>query len=304
MRIRRKHAFDLLSAHEDSLTSAANFRIFFEWFRNREDLENEGMKYRNMRQMMLDLSDAEAPPPPQYPDPQLEAVRHAIASFLPDYGQPSVRREPLRMVVRKYNQEYRIDQLSDGEKCLIALIGDLARRLAIANPSRPNPLEGSGVVLIDEIDLHLHPAWQRMIIPRLSQVFPNCQFIVSTHSPQVLGEVEASDIRLLYWDENEGIIHHVPKQARGLDSNGILDELMRPNGDIPTLTRNREIMERLDKLFQVIDEERFPEAKQEIAALKEELHGSIPDLVHAESLIAMLEDDLETEDPEEEGDGE
>ncbi|MBU5477732.1 AAA family ATPase [Eubacterium sp. MSJ-13] len=53
--------------------------------------------------------------------------------------------------------------MSDGEKCTIALFGDLARRMALANPNKDNPLDGEGIVLIDEIELHLHPLWQRRI---------------------------------------------------------------------------------------------------------------------------------------------
>lgn len=67
--------------------------------------------------------------------------------------------------------------------------GDLARKLAIANPSRENPLEGEGVVLIDEVDLHLHPSWQGRMMP-LFRTFPNIQFIVTTHSPKVLSEIK------------------------------------------------------------------------------------------------------------------
>lgn len=72
---------------------------------------------------------------------------------------------------------------------MLALTGDLVRRLAIANPALSNPLKGAAIVLIDEIDLHLHPQWQRAVIPRLEKTFPHCQFIVSTHSPQVISEV-------------------------------------------------------------------------------------------------------------------
>lgn len=118
-----------------------------------------------------------------FPDPHLEAVREALRQFLPEFDNLTVRRNPLRMEVEKNGERLTVNQLSDGEKCLIALIGDLARRLAIANPVLRNPLDGEGVVLIDEIDLHLHPKWQRLVVPKLRTVFPNCQFVISTHSP-------------------------------------------------------------------------------------------------------------------------
>ena len=280
LRIRKPHKFSLLEAWDESLTSAANFRIFFEWFRNREDLENENRKYRDQ---LIRPDDWE------FPDTQLQAVRQALKAFLPDFSQLTVRRNPpLRMTVFKQGQEMRVDQLSDGEKCLIALIGDLARRLSIANPKKQNPLEGDGVVLIDEIDLHLHPGWQRMVLPKLADTFPNCQFVVSTHSPQVVGEVAAEQVRLFTQDEQNQISYVIPKQSKGLTTNEILDELMRSPSATETLTRNSAVEKRLADVFRLIDEEQIQEARKQISELEEELHGDIPDLVRAKSLLTML----------------
>ena len=99
---------------------------------------------------------------------------------------------------------------------------DLARRLAIANPwLGENALEGEGIILIDEIDLHLHPQWQRRVLPALTQTFPNCQFIVTTHSPQVLSEVPGESVFIL---ENGKLLDYSP-HTRGRDSNSILSEI-------------------------------------------------------------------------------
>lgn len=102
-----------------------------------------------------------------------------------------IKVKPYSMKVYKGAETLDILQLSDGEKCTLALFGDLARRLAIANPAMQDPLEGQGVVLIDEIELHMHVSWQRKIINVLKRTFPNIQFVITTHSPQVLGEVTA-----------------------------------------------------------------------------------------------------------------
>ncbi|MDD2814179.1 MAG: AAA family ATPase [Thiotrichaceae bacterium] len=290
---RRKREFSQLEAYEDALISK-NFGHFFEWFRNREDLENETFleqerqKLRQHKQGYLLFEESEDIfdlVPHQYPDPQLQAVRDALSRFLPELSEFRVRRSPLRFGATKYGREIRIDQLSDGEKCLIALIGDLARRLAIANPQLEKPLEGSGIVLIDEIDLHLHPAWQRHVIRQLPKVFPNCQFILSTHSPQILGEVEGKCIRLLKQDAMTGkIVCYTPKQALGLDSTAILKRLM------DTEARDEETKKRLRDIFTLVDDEKFEEAREKIEQLKERLNGDIPELVEAEALIAMLED--------------
>ena len=175
LRIRTRHRFDRLAAYDGALSGDRNsFRVFFEWFREREDLENE-----------LRTDRAE------FRDPQLQAVRRAVERFLPGFTGLRVRRSPLRMMVDKEREELIVNQLSDGEKCTLAMVGDVARRMAIANPGIRDPLEGEAVVLIDEIDLHLHPGWQRHIVGALRETFPNCQFLLSTHSPQILSHVES-----------------------------------------------------------------------------------------------------------------
>lgn len=270
LRIRKKHEFSLLETYDDTLMGGTKFRHFFEWFRNREDLENE------LKKEHQDFS---------YQDKQLNAVRQAIESILNDFSALSVRRNPLRMVVKKHDQELRVDQLSDGEKCLLALVGDLARRLAIANPTLSQPLHGEGIVLIDEIELHLHPKWQRMILGKLCEIFPNCQFIVSTHSPQTVGEVSQQHIRILEKDEENQLIARIPDQALGLTSGEILEELMY------TSKRDEDISQKLDAIYTLIDDEDFLSAKDQISALKIELNGSIPEIVRMEGLITMLECD-------------
>ena len=211
LRIRNKHQFGMISALERAVENELDFRTFFEWFRNQEDLENE---------TKLDKGN------PQYEDIMLKCVRRAVEAMLGNVSDLRVRRDPLRMVVKKSNEDIRVDQLSDGEKCTLALFGDLARRIAIANQYRENPLEGEGIVLIDEIELHMHPTWQRRVLDVLTRVFPNIQFIVTTHSPQVLGEADDSyNIFLLKSTENGGTAERLSRMD-GLDSNYILEEYM------------------------------------------------------------------------------
>lgn len=278
LRIRKKHHFEILEAYEEALTSAADFRQFFEWFRNREDLENEEKVF--LYQTKFNKEDV-----------QLSAVRKALEIFLSELTQFRVRRNPLCLTAIKQGIEIQVNQLSDGEKCLIALIGDLARRLAIANPSLSNPLEGEGIVLIDELELHLHPAWQRQIIRQLTQTFPNCQFVLTTHSPQILGEVEGKNIRLLHRDsDTKEIVCYTPKQALGLDSAEVTSELMQAE------TRDIETTTALKTIFDLIDKEDFSQAKIAIDKLKQRLNGDIPDIIQAEALITMLAMDNEPHD--------
>ena len=140
------------------------------------------------------------------------------------------------MVVGKDGEELNVNQLSDGEKCTLAMVGDLARRMAIANPARDDPLDGAGVVLIDEVDLHLHPGWQRHVVSGLEETFPNCQFLVSTHSPQIVSHVAPERIWILE-RSTSGVSATRPSESFGQTSGRILEDVM----DVPE--RPQEIKE-------------------------------------------------------------
>ena len=87
-----------------------------------------------------------------------------------------------------------LHQFSDGQRVLFGLIGDIARRLLLLNDVSDTPFDGRGIVLIDEIELHLHPSWQQKIILILRDSFPNLQFIATTHSPHILSTVDKNSI--------------------------------------------------------------------------------------------------------------
>jgi predicted ATP-binding protein involved in virulence len=274
VRIREKHTFDQIAAHYGALTGAQNnFRLFFEWFREREDVENE--EYRRKWQSSLVPRHAANVPG----DRQLEAVRQAIPYFLPGFSNLHVQRQPHRMVINKDHEELIVNQLSDGEKCTLALVGDLARRLALAYPGLDNPLQAPGIVLVDEIDLHLHPGWQRRVVPALQRAFPNCQFILTTHSPQVVSEVPSQQIWIL--DAKAEKWEH-PQGAYGLDSNRILEDVM----DVPE--RPQEIKAKLTSIFRQIDQNELQQARQGIEALRFEI-GDDPELTKAAVLIRRKE---------------
>jgi predicted ATPase len=112
--------------------------------------------------------------------------------------------------------------LSDGYRSIIALAGDLIWRLLQAFPALDDPTKASGVVLIDELDIHLHPSWQRQIAGWLREVFPNLQFVVATHSPLVAagGGEDALTLRLDMVD-GEVKITQIP-DISALDADRIL----------------------------------------------------------------------------------
>ncbi len=127
-------------------------------------------------------------------DRVVAAISHALTTFLGGFGNLRVQEEPLRLLVEKAGVALDLSQLSDGERSFLAMICDLGRRLALANPLLSNPLHGAGVVLIDELELHLHPKWQREVISKLRSTFPNIQFIATTHSPFVIQALKPGEL--------------------------------------------------------------------------------------------------------------
>ena len=171
-----------------------------------------------------------------------------------------------------------VGQLSDGERGVLALVLDLARRLSQANPSLDDPLsEGHAVVLIDEIDLHLHPKWQRQIVHNLTKTFPRCQFIATTHSPQVVASVEPDQVLLLAPNE---VIH--PDRSLGMDSNWILRHLMEAED------RPEAAMAAIQSVESLIEEGTFEKARTAISEAKE--NGlDLPEWSVLEARIARME---------------
>lgn len=131
-----------------------------------------------------------------------------------------------KVVIELENEQIYLHQFSDGQRVLFGLIGDIARRLLLLNDVSDTPFGGRGIVLIDEIELHLHPSWQQKIILILRESFPNIQFIVTTHSPHVLTTVEAECIRSIYIDhETNTFKYEIPKFTKGAQSNVVLEDV-------------------------------------------------------------------------------
>lgn len=217
-------------------------------------------------------------------DRLFQQLQQAIQTFLPEVCDLELHDDrPPRFSVTKRGQPLFLEQLSDGERGLLALVFDLTRRLSIANPDSENPIaDGVALVLIDEIELHLHPKWQRDVLQRLRETFKSCQFVVTTHSPLVLGEVPARCVRFLEF-VNGKVSVTVPTEAYGMDANRILQELMGAP------VRNRQIEDELQALFELIDQEHFDKAREAIQALERKLGEDEPELTRASSLIHFLE---------------
>lgn len=118
--------------------------------------------------------------------------------MIPGVSNPRVTTRPPHFMVHYHKgaqaEDLYLEQLSGGYRVMLALVVDLARRMGQANPHMENPLESEAIVLIDEVDLHLHPSWQQRVLSDLLRTFPKTQFIVSTHSPQVLTTIQPENI--------------------------------------------------------------------------------------------------------------
>jgi len=293
LKIRGKHHFMQMDGYDNSLSQGVDFRRFFEWFREREDSENEPGIYDDVVNRLKKLwndHDLEKDEFLKVVDGilkqhklsrglQLNAVRNAISHFMPGFNNLRVRRKPhLHMSIDKNNETLNVLQLSQGEKSLMVLVGDIARRLAMMNPALENPLHGDGIVLIDEVDMHLHPQWQRSLVARLTQTFPNIQFILTTHSPLVISDDKTSLVYLLDGDELRPY-----DELYGEDVNSVLLEVM------DTAIRNEVVDERLGDLLDAIQDRLFTTARALLEKLKKDLPDSNIELIKAQLLLRKQE---------------
>lgn len=262
LRIRKTEDYGQLAAFEKAIENQIAFSKLFEWFLEQELYEIQMQKQE-----------------PAYRDAQLNAVKNAMLAMLDGYKDIHITARPYSMKVYKGEEILDILQLSDGEKCTLALFGDLARRLAIANPALENPLEGRGVVLIDEIELHMHTSWQRKIIEVLKKTFPNVQFIITTHSPQVLGEIDNSfNVFALRRQENE-IICESYVNYYGLDSNTVLEDAL------DTDSVSRKIKQKVHQMYDAIEAREYNHAEKIIQEIEELTSNRNADTVRGRILL-------------------
>lgn len=226
--------------------------------------------------------------------PGFEAVRGAILRCVPDaddvWFDPD--REQIVLSIQKNAQPF--DNLSAGQRMMLALVADLAIKAVTQNAfllppddlgpqDKPLPRvlqQTPGVVLIDELDVHLHPKWQRRIATDLKETFPSIQFVCTSHSPQVIGEVKPEELRLL------GEEVTIPERSFGIDSSRILEEVMDAK------PRNESVDNLLKELFGLIDKEDFDAARKLLPGIEAKLGPDDPDITRAHTLMTFLESKL------------
>ena len=211
--------FAFMDALRNCFDNKDYFRDFYDWFKTEEDIELREL--RNNK---------------DYKNDRLNSVRKAIEMMIRGYSNLRIELAPARMVLtNEQGDDLQIEQLSGGYKAVLSVVADIAKRLTIANPDSENPLKEEAVVLIDELDLHLHPKWQKSIVDDLKRTFPNCQFIISTHSPFIIQSLNAGELydisEMKYADEIGNYqgwsIDTIQEQKMGVEAKTLLyNELM------------------------------------------------------------------------------
>lgn len=182
------------------------------------------------------------------------------------------------LIVKKRGDIEDVRYLCSGERAVLAIIFDLIRTLAQANPEMENPVEdGKAIVLIDDLDLHLHPKRQRTLVEQLTKTFPKCQFIASTHSPQIISAVAPENITVL----EVGKLPYKPDQTLGMDTNWLLKFLM------DTDERQSSYEAELGKIEHLIEAEEYEKAQSRIDQIRGEI-GEFPRLVRLQTRITRL----------------
>ena len=238
----------------DCLDGTANVKLMMDWFqimtinkyqRQEENLESNpelDTVYLAMEKCLTNLSG--------YSDVK---IRYNMGTQELDVYYSEQDKQRMRIP---------LNQLSDGYKGMISLVADIAYRMATLNPQLGTEVlsKGDGVVLIDEVDLHLHPAWQQKVIDNLMNIFPKVQFIVSTHAPAIIGSVKTDKLRILRNKE----VCMTANQVYGKDVNSVMKEIMGVND------RPDQFVELFEKFYRLLSEKKYDEAGAVLDKLDED----------------------------------
>ena len=245
-----QESFSRLKGYVDCIEAASNEKMMLKWFEKMTYLElQEGKRIPELSVVKNALSQSYMAID--------ETIKTAEFNF-------KVRSGELEVAIRRENgivENLPLRILSDGIKSTLSMIADIAYRMAILNPQLLDDIleETSGVVLIDEIDMHLHPSWQKKIISVLKKIFPKVQFVFTTYSPSVLSNVSNKNVLIL--DNFE--IYSLENMTYGKDIEAILREVMRVQ------VRPKEVIDKLELFNDLLDENNLLEAKKILKELEE-----------------------------------
>lgn len=274
-------------AFRDCLDPASSYRQFEEWFTSayKKVLEHQ-IQQLQQGATFIDVDPRLAMP--------VKVVQKAVNEILKPVGwkqlQFSQRDDSLVLRHDKHGV-MKAEQLSDGIKNILAMVADIAYRCVLLNShlGEKASTESPGIVMIDEVDMHLHPEWQQTVITSLQDAFPNIQFIMTTHSPQVLTTVPDECIRII----EGGELYSAPKGSKGAESARLLKRIFKVN----TRPQNDENTQLLLSYEQLVYNDLWntEEAKDKRIKLDEIFAGEEPKLTELDLYIEnrIWEIDLE-----------
>ncbi|MCX7046157.1 MAG: AAA family ATPase [Candidatus Sumerlaeota bacterium] len=207
------------------------------------------------------------------------AVLEAVLKCLPGSQNLSFDSDRKEIIIHFATHQIPFYCLSDGQRCMMSLVADMAIKAVTLNPhlGEQAALETPGIALIDELELHIHPTWQRNIVKQLKDAFPMVQFFGTTHSPQIIGETPADEILRL-----NQLGHPIKeKQSYGMDSNWILENMQDAQKQDP------EIKTRISRIFELITRGDLQTAEVENTTLKKEI-GDTEDTQRADAVIQRI----------------
>jgi predicted ATP-binding protein involved in virulence len=235
----------------DSLDGAANDKLMMKWFQ---------------KMTIQQLQRSQEIPEFTAVKMAMEQVFASITGFADVKVQFNLDTGDIDIIYFDKNNEHvriPVSQLSDGYKCTISLIADIAYRMAILNPQLLDKVltETEGIVLIDEIDLHLHPTWQKRILKDLMNIFPKVQFIVSTHAPEVINSAKSDSIVIL----KDNAVLPAADETYGKDANTILREVME------VYARPDDVRILFEQFYDLLDKGEWSQAEAVIEKLESEI---------------------------------
>lgn len=240
-----KSAFNRESAYDHALDAAADYSAMCKWL------------YVAENQVLREPDNSQSPIASAYRS--MNRALHLLVEDVKSFGFLGIPPSLIFEVGSNgTSRSQGLEQLSDGYRSLIGICLDFARRLALANPNSKKPLELPAILLIDEIELHLHASWQQTVIPKLREIFPNTQIICTTHSPQVLTSVEDRCIRILDGQN----VHAAPSGTWGAESKRLLEDVLGVSSRPPE--RFAKPVKQLHELQDLIDQGKYEEAKAKI----------------------------------------
>lgn len=257
---------DLTAIYDDYHKSHLDFIKAKEWFKWQQNKNSNGKVFLEVKNALYQmLSD----------DDNLQDFSNLYVDWETPEGIFTIEKGKTKIFE---------SQLSSGEKRIFALVSEIAMLLCLANPASETPLLGNGIVLIDEIELHLHPKWQQKVVTKLRDIFPNVQFIITTHSPLIINNTHKNNIRII----KDGHIKSLDYYLKGFNNYGAdiqttLNLIMGLDSVYP-----KEVQNLFNEYFRLIDSD-LVKAKAKREELEKIVDVEHSELLKGQSLIELKE---------------